>query len=92
MFGPGRAVWAWLLIYGAQEAGGPELLRGAEFGGREVPVGEVGGFLEFGVAVGGRGVGRDVGAGGDVGGCVWVGGDVEVGGDDDGDAACEGRG
>ena len=48
--------------------------------------------MQFGVAVGGRGVGGEVGAGGDVGGHVWVGGDVEIGGNNDGDAICEGVG
>ena len=83
-------MWAWLAVYGAQEAGGPEFVGGAEFGGREVPVCEVGCFLEFGVAVGARGVVGEVGAGGDVGCYVWVGGDVEAGRNDDGDAVCKG--
>ena len=67
-------------------------MGGAELRGGEVPVGEVGGFLQLGIAVGGRGVVGEVGAGGDAGGNVWVGGEVETGGDDDRDAACEGVG
>lgn len=91
--GEGCAIRARFSVYGAQEAGGPEFVWGAEFGGGEVPVCEVGCFLQFGVAVGGWGVGGgEVGAGGDVGCYVWVCGDVEVGGDDDGDAVCEGVG
>ena len=88
--GEGGAVWAWLSVYGAQEAGRPEFVWGAEFGGREVPVCKVGGFLQLGVAVGAWGVVGEVGAGGDVGCHVWGGGDVETGRDDDGDAVCEG--
>ena len=64
-------------------------MRATELGGCEIPVGEVGGFLQLGVAVGAKGGVGDVGAGGDVGCHVWVGGDVEVGGHDDGDAVCE---
>ena len=91
--GHGAEIGAGVSIYGAQVAGGPEFLRGAEFGGCEVPVGEVGGFLQLGVAVRGWGVGgSEVGAGRDVGGHVWVGGDIEAGGDDDGNAICEGVG
>ena len=91
--GQGGAVWARLAVDGAEEAGGPELVRGAELGGGQVPAGEVGSFLQLGVAVGGRGVvAGEVGARGDVGGHVGVGGDVEVGGHDDGDAVCEGVG